>query len=242
MINLEFCLILEMADEIFRLALADMVNQNPSMPDDHRKALLSEISKMDLTVQAARDQLKQILGVDAIDNAWRNAQAKAALPTENRNERQIPKAICLGGDVAILAGVDLDREKQLLSAILRRANKRTVTPLISVMEISNFFPSLTPPAAEAAVHATAAVIARIISAASSLKSDRQRAQVRMGDLEISSLRNHPSLAPGNNNLRLLGVRDFINASEIQGGSLLLPWLRDRFDTRLLTAAQAKIFS
>ena len=129
----------QMADEIFRLALAEMVNQNPGLPDDHRKSLLSEISKMDLTMQSARDQLKQILGVDAIDNAWKNAQAKAALPMENRNERQIPKAICLGGDVALLAGVDLEREKLLLSSILRRANRKPAITLIPLLEISNFF-------------------------------------------------------------------------------------------------------
>ena len=92
------------------------------------------------------------------------------------------------------------------------------------------------------MHATAAVIARIVAAASQLKAERQRAQAKMGDLEISSIRNHPSMKPANNNLRILGLRDFINASEIHGSSLLLPWLRDRFDTRLLTAAQGRIFS
>jgi hypothetical protein len=233
---------LEMAEEIFRQLLHDLLGQNATIVEDQKKAISLEISQMDLSSAVTRDLLKPTLGAENIDGAWRSALARSAATLDNPNERHLPKALCVGGDVGLLSGVDLLKERHLLAAILRRAKKdnRAGSSLVSVLEICNLFPSLTPPAAEAAGSAATAVIARLIAAASKLKADRLQAESNPGNMEISSLNSHPAFKQ--TDARVLRLVDFLTVSKSQGGNFLLPWLRDRFESRLLSSAQARVLS
>jgi hypothetical protein len=100
--------------------------------EEKKRALILQVQKSDFNQQSVIEYFIGIVGVKAYDSALRSTLGQAittsvSAPSASPATRQITgKAYCHGGDVAFFAGIDLDLEKIINSALHVKRRGRSV--------------------------------------------------------------------------------------------------------------------
>ena len=226
-------------DEYLRQALMEVVMSTSLIPSDQRKLIVQELAKINIKDQSVKEQLKVSFGSDSYENAVKIAQAKAAAaavlqePVMN-NEKQFPKILCTGGDVAGLAGVDISAEFAILER-MRNKLKQSSFPIISPSEVIEAFPFDLPTE-------TALAIARVVNSVITLvvrKGSKSNILIRKSserEDSLVSVFNHPSLCDSPN-LRTWGLKALLLSVHGNKGKLASLW-----EGRIIEKIQNKVLS
>ena len=213
------------------------------IPQEQRKLIVQELSRINMTDPAVREQLKQSFGEQAFEHALKTAQAKAlaaAVDPNLQKDKRLPKALCSGGDISVLAGVNVTYEADLLARIRRskQATSSKLPLLIKPDEVSLLAPDGQIGHAVGSVvsRAVLAGISRLLKDASAFNKLIRKKHMR-GDSEEKtvSVFNHPNLEE-ERNLRRWGLKALLAAVSQSKGPLADLWQRrvlDRIQSAVL---------
>ena len=226
-------------DELLRQCLMEVVMGTALIPPEQRKLIVQELARVDMKDQQVKEQLKQSFGQQAYEQAFKTAQAKASAAAADPGllrDKHLPKALCQGGDVAALSGVDISKERELLDAIKRSTrNGATAGSLVSPETPGGMIP-VTPDGAVAISRFVNAAIGRVLKEASAANTAMRKAQESTEE-KLSSVHSHPALQKNTRNLRSWGLRALLSAVEIGETPLSSLW-----EERVLLKIQERILT
>ena len=102
------------------------------LQEEKKRALILQVQKSDFTQPSVIEYFIGIVGVKAYDSALRSTIGQAittavsAASTSTATKQVTGKAYCHGGDVALFAGIDLDLERIINSALHAKRRGRLV--------------------------------------------------------------------------------------------------------------------
>ena len=226
-------------DEALRQVLIDMVTSAASLTTDQRKQIVIELQKIDIRNSDVKEHLRASFGAETFEGALRQATVRMqhAEPAIAR-ERKMPKALATGGDVGILCGVDLSKERELLRSILVARRSEVFPTSYPVFVTPEYVESMYSVTSESlSTYLSAAVnilLRRVVLSSGSIKRDIQRAQGEGNTRKSSVIR--PSRLHQAGNLKTLNLVHLMRGIELVE---LPPQIRERWEARLQAAEQAK---